>query len=119
MARVRWGELSGAKVTRSVVLVTRRSAALARGGLEKRSSFLPGSSVVRSHQAEQIALGLIGEHFDQVGQVFAFRRQFDHRLILHALDRPRAGEWPLDASGVVRCAAKRCRFSGPVFHAPS
>ena len=39
------------------------------------------------NQAEQVAFGLIGQHFDEIGQVLAFRGQFDDRLVHHGLDR--------------------------------
>ena len=48
-----------------------------QGGLEQCPAFVVGSAVMGGHQPEQIALGLVSQHFDQIGQVLAFGRQFD------------------------------------------
>jgi hypothetical protein len=45
-----------------------------QSGLEESSTFLARSPVMRRDEAEQITLGLIGHHLDQVGEVFSFRR---------------------------------------------
>ena len=56
-------------------------------GLKKRPPFLVRPLVMRRDQSEEIALGLIGHHFNQVGQVFTFRGQLHDRLVGDGLDR--------------------------------
>ena len=41
--------------------------------VQQGSPLLIGTGVVRPQQGEQIAFGLIGNHFDDVGQVLPFR----------------------------------------------
>ena len=40
--------------------------------MQQGSTLLIGTGVVRSQQRKQIALGLIGNHLDDVGQVLSF-----------------------------------------------
>ena len=58
--------------------------------MQECSTFLLGSSIVRAQEGKQIALGLVGEHLDQVGQVLALGGELDESLLaevanLHAL----------------------------------
>jgi hypothetical protein len=47
--------------------------------MQQGSPLLIGAGVVRSQQRKQIALSLIGNHLDDVGQVLAFRGELDER----------------------------------------
>ena len=54
---------------------------VAGGGKEfvqQGSSFLVGTGIVRPQEGQQVAFGLVGHHFDEVGQVFALGGEFDH-----------------------------------------
>ena len=44
-----------------------------------------GAGVVRP-QKRRIALGLIGDHLDDFGQVLAFRGEFDHSPLVEVAD---------------------------------
>jgi hypothetical protein len=46
--------------------------------VQQGSALLIGTGVVRSQQRKEIALGLIGNHLDDVGQVLTFRGELDH-----------------------------------------
>ena len=46
--------------------------------MEQGSPLLIGALVVRLQECNEIALGLIGNHLDNVGEVLAFRCQLDH-----------------------------------------
>ena len=91
MARVRCGELCGARTTRNSFWVTSRSAALAKADWIRVRPSSRASAVVRGDQSEQITLGLIGHHLDQVGQVLSFRSQFDDWLLVKLRTGTRRG----------------------------
>src|ERR1017187_6482945 len=64
-------------------------ADVAGGGeqlMQERASLLFGTGVVRPQQREQIALGLIGDHLDDVRQVFALGGEFDHSTLTEVSD---------------------------------
>jgi hypothetical protein len=66
---------------RDLQLAVRNAGVAYRGEefMQQGSSLLMGTGVVRSQQRKQIALSLIGNHLDDVGQVLAFRGELDHR----------------------------------------
>jgi hypothetical protein len=75
-------------------------AHIARGGeqlMQERAPFLLGTGVVRPQQRKQIALSLVGDHLDDVSQVFALGGEFDHGTLTEVLD--------LDALGHVAALA--------------
>lgn len=45
--------------------------------MQECSSLLIGPGVVRAYQSQEIAFSLIGNHLDNVGQVFAFGSELD------------------------------------------
>src|ERR1035438_8312137 len=64
-------------------------ADVAGGGeqlMQERASLLFGTGVVKPQQREQIALGLIGDHLDDVRQVFALGGEFDHGTLTEVSD---------------------------------
>src|SRR5262249_59739945 len=54
--------------------------------MQQGSPLLIGAGIVRSQQRKQIALGLIGNHFDDVGQVLAFGGELDHGPLVEVSD---------------------------------
>ena len=54
--------------------------------MQQGSPFLIGTGVVRSQQRQQIALGLIGNHLDDVGQMLTFRGELDHGPLVEVSD---------------------------------
>ena len=50
--------------------------------MQEGSALLLGAQVVRPQQREQIALGLIGDHLDDVGQVLAFCGELDDGVLV-------------------------------------
>ena len=79
-ARVRCGELSGAKVTCSSLSEAWMSPAVANSSC---STVRPSCSAraQRSQRRKQIALGLTGDDLEDVGEVFAFGVELDHGLL--------------------------------------
>ena len=49
--------------------------------MQECSTFLRGSPIVRAQEGKQIALGLVGEHLDQVGQMLALAGELDEGLL--------------------------------------
>src|SRR3970040_1718599 len=61
--------------------------------LNKSASFIFDPFVVGANQSEEITLDLVGDHFQNVGQMLALRRQLDNFLALLSIrDRPAAGQ---------------------------
>ena len=54
--------------------------------MEQGSPLLIDTGVVRSQERNQIALGLIGDHLDDVGQVLAFCGKLDHGPLAEVSD---------------------------------
>ena len=54
--------------------------------MQQGSPFLIGTGVVRSQQRKQIALGLIGNHLDDVGQVLTFGGELDDGPLVEVSD---------------------------------
>jgi len=54
--------------------------------MQQSSALLIGTGVVRSQQRKQIALGLIGNHLDDVGQVLSFGGELDHGPLVEVSD---------------------------------
>ena len=54
--------------------------------MQQRASLVAAAGVVRSEEGEQIAFGLVGNHFDEVGQVFTFGGQLDHGPVAEVAD---------------------------------
>ena len=54
--------------------------------MQQGSPFLIDTGVVRSQQRKQIALGLIGNHLDDVGQVLTLRGELDHGPLVEVSD---------------------------------
>ena len=52
----------------------------------ERSAFLLGPQIMWAQEVHQIALGLIGEHLDEVGQVLTFGGESDHGLFAKIAD---------------------------------
>jgi len=73
---------------RDLQLAVRNADVTCRGEefMQQGSSLLIGTGVVRSQQRKQIALSLIGNHLDDVGQVLAFRSELDHRPLAEIAD---------------------------------
>ena len=86
IARVLCSELSGAKVTRSSLSVTCKSAALAKADWMRVRPSSSALGVVRSDGAKKITLRLISHHFKKVGQMFAFRGQLHDRVARQGLE---------------------------------
>ena len=80
-----------------------RDADVAGGGedlVQQRAPLLLGTGIVRPQQRQQIALGLVGHHLDDVGQVLALGGELDHGTLAEVSD--------LDA---LREASRRCSMS--------
>ena len=73
--------------------------------VQQGSPLLIGTGVVRSQQRKQIALGLIGNHLDDVGQVLSFGGELDDSLLVADLGPRRVWE----RRGAARRAAPRER----------
>jgi hypothetical protein len=54
--------------------------------MQERSAFLLGPRVMGVQEVQQIALGLIGEHLDDVGQMLSLGGEFDHSLLAQVSD---------------------------------
>ena len=54
--------------------------------MQQSSALLIGTGVVRSQQRKQIALGLIGNHLDDVGQVLSFGGELDDGPLVEVSD---------------------------------
>jgi hypothetical protein len=54
--------------------------------VQQRSSFLVGSGVVRPQERKQIAFGVVGNHLDDVSQVFALGGELDHGTLTEVSD---------------------------------
>src|SRR6266542_559987 len=54
--------------------------------MQQGSSLLIDAGIVRSQQRNQVALGLIGNHLDDVGQVLAFGGELDHGPLVEVSD---------------------------------
>ena len=54
--------------------------------MQQGSPLLIDTGVVRSQQRQQIALGLIGNHLDDVGQVLTLRGELDHGPLVEVSD---------------------------------
>ena len=54
--------------------------------MQQGSPFLIGTGVVKSQQRKQIALGLIGNHLDDVGQVLSFGGELDDGPLVEVSD---------------------------------
>ena len=54
--------------------------------MQQGSPLLIDTGVVRSQQCKQIALGLIGNHLDDVGQMLAFGGELDHGPLVEVAD---------------------------------
>ena len=83
--------------------------------VQQGSPLLIGASVVSSQQRNQIALGLIGNHLDDIGQVLSFRGELDEGLLAEVLDFNPLGnvatllEQPRHAStGLCAAACRAC-----------
>ena len=75
--------------------------------MEQGSALLIDPGVVSSQERHQIALGLIGDHLDDVGQVLAFCGELDHGPLAEVSDLDALGdvaalvEQPGDASACI------------------
>ena len=49
--------------------------------MQQGSPLVIDAGIVRPQQCNELALGLIGNHLDDVGQVLAFRGELDHSLL--------------------------------------
>lgn len=66
-----------------------RDVDVAGGGeelVQERSAFLLGPPVMRLQEVQQIALGLVGEHLDEVGQVLALGGKLDEGVLAEIAD---------------------------------
>src|ERR1700675_5169420 len=71
--------------------------------MQQGSPLLIDTGVVRLQQRKQIALGLIGNHLDDVGQVLTFRGELDHGPLVEVSD--------LDALGNVAALLEEPRYA--------
>src|SRR5260370_11848001 len=71
--------------------------------MQQGSPLLIDTGVVRSQQCKQIALGLIGNHLDDVGQVLTFRGELDHGPFVEVSD--------FDALGNVAALLEEPRYA--------
>src|SRR5260370_23725085 len=85
-ACVRCGELSGAKVDMQLAIADADVACSGEQLMQQGSPLLVGTGVVGSQQRKKIALGLIGNHLDDVGQVLAFRGELDDGPLVEISD---------------------------------
>ncbi len=63
-----------------------------KGALEEGAALLLSAAVVGSEEAEQITLGLVGDHLEQVGEVLAFDGELDDVGVDDFLDRDAGGQ---------------------------
>ena len=77
-ARVRCGELERSQGDVQLMIGDADVAGSGEQLMQQGSPFLIGTGVVRSQQRKEIALGLIGNHLDDVGQVLTLGGELDH-----------------------------------------
>lgn len=85
-ARVRCGEFKGRQGDLQLLL---SEVDVAGGGeqlVEERAALLLGPRVMRPQEIEQIALGLVGEHLDDVGQMLALGGELDDGTLAQVPD---------------------------------
>jgi len=46
--------------------------------MQQRAPLVVAAGVVGPEEGQQVTFGLVGNHLDEVGQVFTFRGQLDH-----------------------------------------
>ena len=71
--------------------------------MQQGSPLLIDAGIVRSQQRKQIALGLIGNHLDDVSQVLAFGGELDDGPLVEVSD--------FDALGNVAALLKQLRYA--------
>ena len=76
MGRTQWAECDA----QGCVGRFERLGAL-QGRSDGRTAFIIGSGIVRTQQIHQIALDLVGNEFEDIGQVFTLSRELDEFLV--------------------------------------
>src|SRR5258708_4364326 len=75
--------------------------------MQQGSTLWSDTGVGRSQKRKQIAVGLIGDHLDDVGQVLAFRGELDHGRLVEVAD--------FDALGNVAALLEELRYASAGF----
>ena len=60
--------------------------------MQQRASLLLGTGIMRPQQRQQIALGLVSHHLDDVGQMLAFGGELDHGALTEVADLDTLGK---------------------------
>ena len=74
--------------------------------MQEGTAFLVGPFVVRAQQDQQVAFGLVGDHFDEIGYVFALGRESDDRALAEVSDFDTVGEFSASVEELRETAAR-------------